>query len=451
MPKTSRIASHAIVLAPFVAAGALALAGCAGDDSTSDSAPAAAPAALARGARGHEVREVFDYLRRHGYFANETLAARYPGWQPAVAREPADAEVFDDAIEEGVRLLQRSLGLPETGVVDDETRRLMSLPRCSMPDNFTPPPIRRPSPGPSYFTTNGFKWGQSWGDTTITFSYSGENLRTDVGGDFIEQDLTIKTAMNQWHSTSIVSFSRQFSTSVDLLLGWHSGDHGDGAPFDGAGGAYSHTLFDAGQQKVHLHYDNAEVWRSKVNVDAQNLGYTWVDTQSITLHELGHILGLGHSTNTSSVMYAVYTGIRTSLTDDDRAGIWSLYPAFNPPANACGTIGPVQGLSAGQSFYSCDGRFRLTIQTDGNLVLYQGTKVLWSPSIQNKGGDRLLLQGDGNLVVYRSNGSAVWATGTNSGPNPSTSANHLDVQNDGNLVLYSAANTPLWASNTCCR
>ena len=49
------------------------------------------------------------------------------------------------------------------------------------------------------------------------------------------------------------------------------------------------------------------------------------DLQSVYLHENGHVAGLGHSTDTSAVMYPSYQTARCALAADDRAGIAALY------------------------------------------------------------------------------------------------------------------------------
>ena len=56
-----------------------------------------------------------------------------------------------------------------------------------------------------------------------------------------------------------------------------------------------------------------------------------VDAQSIITHEVGHQLGLGHSSVNGSTMYPAYaggTGART-LAQDDLEGVCSLYPSSN--------------------------------------------------------------------------------------------------------------------------
>lgn len=58
------------------------------------------------------------------------------------------------------------------------------------------------------------------------------------------------------------------------------------------------------------------------------------------------------------------------------------------------------------------GGYRLVMQGDGNLVVYNpGGRPLWSSG--TKGGNRFIMQGDGNLVMYNSSNKAIWSSGTN--------------------------------------
>lgn len=118
-------------------------------------------------------------------------------------------------------------------------------------------------------------------------------------------------------------------------------------------------------------------------------------------------------------------------------------PPPPPPAEGCGVMVPNQALSPGQSIRSCDGRFDLVMQGDGNLVLYMaGAGALWHTSTHGTSANNLVMQGDGNLVLYGSNGTALWHTFTYGNP-----GSHLAVQDDGNVVVYSGS-TPLWDSGT---
>ena len=115
--------------------------------------------------------------------------------------------------------------------------------------------------------------------------------------------------------------------------------------------------------------------------------------------------------------------------------------------DAMTTITANTQLNSGQSWVSPDGRFKLTAQSDFNVVLYQGSTPLWSTGTAGTGTlGRLKFQGDGNLVLYDSAGTAHWASNT-SGHTGAI----LGIRNDGNVVILSGAGgTVLWSTNTCC-
>jgi len=102
-------------------------------------------------------------------------------------------------------------------------------------------------------------------------------------------------------------------------------------------------------------------------------------------------------------------------------------------------------LNAGQSIHSGDGRFQLSMQTDGNLVLYGPGGALWSSQTAGSGATLAAFQADGNLVVYTPAMQPLWASNTSGNP-----GSLLRLQDDGNLVIYDGAMQPTWATNTCC-
>ena len=92
--------------------------------------------------------------------------------------------------------------------------------------------------------------------------------------------------------------------------------------FDGPFGTLAHGFqpgteneFINGSIAGDIHIDNAENWT------------TGFDLATVLLHEIGHALGLGHSDDMNSVMFASYQGTRLALAADDIAGIQSIYGA----------------------------------------------------------------------------------------------------------------------------
>ena len=114
-----------------------------------------------------------------------------------------------------------------------------------------------------------------------------------------------------------------------------------------------------------------------------------------------------------------------------------------PPAN---TKSANQSFNSGESIQSSDGRFRLVLQEDGNLVLYSPNRALWWTGTQGRPVTRAVVQEDGNLVLYDSGGRHYWATWTQGNTMVT-----LVVQDDGNLVLYNSQGRPIWDTKTAGR
>lgn len=118
------------------------------------------------------------------------------------------------------------------------------------------------------------------------------------------------------------------------------------------------------------------------------------------------------------------------------------YAALTKTSAALGvstdTLGPGAVLRANDSLLSTDGRFRLIMQGDGNLVAYGPTGAVWDTSTSGA-GNWAVMQGDGNLVVYTAAGKSLWGSGTDGLGDSS-----LVMQSDGNLVIYHAG-YPTWA------
>ncbi|XP_048435305.1 metalloendoproteinase 1-MMP-like [Pyrus x bretschneideri] len=113
------------------------------------------------------------------------------------------------------------------------------------------------------------------------------------------------------------SFSQaQSYENADLKISFGRGDHGDGNPFDGRGGTLAHAFAPT---IGRFQYDADEPWA----VGAVEGAY---DLETVALHEIGHLLGRGHSSVEGAVMSSgVRTRFTQSLHADDIQGIKSLY------------------------------------------------------------------------------------------------------------------------------
>lgn len=138
----------------------------------------------------------------------------------------------------------------------------------------------------------------------------------------------------------------------------------------------------------------------------------------------------GYTTCPGNAGYAKLPAIRSRVA----ALLTAAPPAPTP------TVPPVQvpSLKGNQQSALSDGSYRVIMQTDGNLVIYNKANTpVWSSQTYLPGG-YLSVQGDGNLVISNANGVPRWHTNTGG-----RSAGKLLLQGDGNLVLY-IGSTPVW-------
>lgn len=114
-------------------------------------------------------------------------------------------------------------------------------------------------------------------------------------------------------------------------------------------------------------------------------------------------------------------------------------PGDAAPAQLSNLLMPGQTLGPDGGLLSADGHYILSMQSDGNLVLYSTPNALWASNTRGFDGADLEMQGDGNLVVYAPGHQAVWNSGTAGHPGA-----YLVLQNDANLVVVAPDGTPLW-------
>lgn len=139
----------------------------------------------------------------------------------------------------------------------------------------------------------------------------------------------MKRSFQIWSRYSNLKFSQTDNPSADIIVAFGSGYHGDSYPFDGAGRILAHAFYPYEMLSFggDIHFDNDEYWKENAKTLSEG-----VDFQSVATHELGHSLGLGHSTDFSSIMFPYYKGPESSVLGyDDVLGMHALYNQFYEP------------------------------------------------------------------------------------------------------------------------
>jgi len=122
------------------------------------------------------------------------------------------------------------------------------------------------------------------------------------------------------------------------------------------------------------------------------------------------------------------------------------------------TLNVGESLKAGEKLISENGAYMLSLQSnDGHLCIYkynnrqQGSFVWGSMKYGFKNG-RLTLQSDGNLVIYDGANSYKWSSSTHPQfdakfKNPKNKPVRLVLENNGKINLYNANNQVMWSSH----
>lgn len=231
-----------------------------------------------------------------------------------------DDDDFDDFLDEAVKTYQLNYHLNATGTLDAQTVSKMMTPRCGVADiingtNGMHAGKKKHHRGShslhtvSHYTF--FQGSPRWpaSKTHLTFGFS--------RGTHPDAVNPITRAFNRWARTTHFTFSwTQDYLNADIKISFHSRSHGDGNPFDGRGGTLAHAWAPTDGR---FHYDADELW----SIGPVSGAY---DIETVALHEIGHLLGLGHSSVEDAIMYpAIMAGTTKGLHGDDVQGIRVLY------------------------------------------------------------------------------------------------------------------------------
>ncbi|KAE8714359.1 Histone superfamily protein [Hibiscus syriacus] len=243
----------------------------------------------------HESTSPFDFLRHlQGCHKGDNLKDVHKlkkhlekfGYLSYKNRTHADDDNFDELIESAVRTYQLNYNLKATGRLDVDTVSKMISPRCGVADVIDGTSRMR-----------------------LTYAFL-PGTRADAVNPVVR-------AFQTWVENTHFRFSRtEDYVNADISVSFEGHDHGDGFPFDGPGGTLAHAFRPTDGR---FHYDADEPWSVAANRGSYHL-------ETVALHEIGHLIGLGHSSIEGAIMYPrILPGQSKGLHGDYSQGIRALH------------------------------------------------------------------------------------------------------------------------------
>ncbi|XP_039600452.1 macrophage metalloelastase-like [Polypterus senegalus] len=196
--------------------------------------------------------------------------------------------------------MQAFFGLKVTGKLDSGTMEVMKKPRCGMADSEN-------------FRAAGQM--SRWNKYSLTYRILNYTPDLDRGS----VDYAFHNAFLVWSYVTPLRFTQVFSGAADILIMFQTGYHGDYFPFDGPYGTLAHAFYPGTMNQGHVHFDEDENW---------SIGEQGINLFIVAAHEIGHSLGLRHSSDPNALMYPTYSYKDPNgflLSQDDIRRIQALY------------------------------------------------------------------------------------------------------------------------------
>ncbi|XP_062270021.1 matrix metalloproteinase-17 [Platichthys flesus] len=322
-------------------------------------------------AEADQYSRAVDWLSRYGYLPPQ---------------DPRTSQLrTKEGIEKAIKVMQRFGGVQETGVLDSATLKLISTPRCSLPDIVgSEDMLRKRRRRRKRYALSGLKWHK----TDLTWSIQSFPSRSNsprLDSNIVEN--LLYHAFKAWSDAAPLSFRKLQSVSGgtaaegDIKVSFDRLLHEDGYPFDGKGGTLAHAFFP-GNDKVagDTHFDDDEIWSYGGAGES-------TDLFTVAVHEFGHALGLSHSSTDPSIMRPYYQGPVQDIANfklelDDRMAIQQLYGVKDggPPGGAdpdpprLPSPPPPKPTRPSEPSYSerCQGGFDAVANIRGEVFFFKG-------------------------------------------------------------------------------
>ncbi|XP_055597065.1 matrix metalloproteinase-19-like [Uranotaenia lowii] len=266
-------------------------------------------------------------------------------YNPAEVADRLDM-LAEDPVKEALRKFQQRYNLSDTGILDDDTRRLIAAPRCGLPAELND--------------------GEKWSKKTITYMIN--SLPRSLDSSVARQ--TIRQAFDEWTKYADLNIREINQGQADIYISdegrIHSNRLGGECRFD-RDTTVAHAYFP---EIGDIHYNGAR-------------SYTEDEFFSANLHEMGHTLGLDHTTSQSSIMFPMHIRYHSTIPTEDQISLQSLYgPRINTVIETT-TRRPVTTSKPAPKLCSINKIDTIFNDAQGNTIIFAGEYYFesddWNP------------------------------------------------------------------------
>ncbi|CAL0331494.1 unnamed protein product [Lupinus luteus] len=240
------------------------------------------------------------------------------------------SDTVDSVTISAIKTYQQFFMLDVTGLLNNQTRNQMLLPRCYVPDlNVVYDLNSQTNVNASW--PQGIRWFPNGTSTNhLTYGFLPES---EIPLDF---QTVFTDAFNRWSEaiaelnlTKLIFTETNYNTS-DIKIGFYILNNNVEDVVAGTLIRYQEGSYNGNGNKIvgDIRLDSSKYWI----LPGYNGTWSWLDGRfdlgTVAMHQIGHILGLSHSQLANSVMYpsiSTTNEIKLELTADDKNNILNVF------------------------------------------------------------------------------------------------------------------------------